>query len=143
MQIQYNLLFHTFRIQVSHQLSVEFRLCFMNNCMVRDRYEITLLSNTSFGSRSLFRFETATKLHYSQTCMKFHAQITPFETATKLHYSQTTQPGREDNGSLRPLRNYTTLKLGECLDCPCRRLRPLQNYTTLKLFVSWSPWRVV
>ena len=58
----------------------------------------------------LTMFETATKLHYSQTHIRARNFVMLFETATKLHYSQTAAHQDHDFRGLRPLRNYTTLK---------------------------------
>ena len=57
------------------------------------------------------RFETPTELHCSQTewpCCKAAAW---FETPTELHCSQTWQLTTSRGLCLRPLQNYTALKL--------------------------------
>ena len=85
------------------------------------------------------KFETPKKLHYSQTADVRRRLERRFETPKKLHYSQTRDLVSRTGNGLRPLRNYTTLKLacGEYGDNTC--LRPLRNYTTLKrTMVLWD-----
>ena len=63
----------------------------------------TKLHYSQTPSRSPFTtktFETATKLHYSQTDLRAVVHDREFETATKLHYSQTRLDVEHDQGGV-------------------------------------------
>ena len=77
-------------------------------------------------------FETPMELHCSQTKARTAKHPSRFETPMELHCSQTYLVGCACVRSLRPLWNYTALKLFRALDFDDIGLRPLWNYTALK-----------
>ena len=97
---------------------------------------ITLLSNVKLDGRSTAKFETPMELHCSQT--QLYSVFCPdgFETPMELHCSQTILRSQGISIRLRPLWNYTALKLSWVDSSKYICLRPLWNYTALKL--NWS-----
>ena len=116
---------------------------------VWDPYEITLLSNLRYTSEIATRFETPMKLHCSQTAAQIGTYCKKFETPMKLHCSQTQRCLQQFRWSLRPLWNYTALKLWTAWLPYPSGLRPLWNYTALKrdasyigLTLVWDPYEI-
>ena len=99
---------------------------------VWDPYGITLLSNVPVPTSYLPKFETPMELHCSQTTSKCSKCYQRFETPMELHCSQTALLLLLFPECLRPLWNYTALKLHARGWRQSVCLRPLWNYTALK-----------
>ena len=79
------------------------------------------------------------ELHCSQTFVFVYLCIGVFETPMELHCSQTYRLKRGLGLSLRPLWNYTALKLMVLSFLHLICLRPLWNYTALKRSLKLEP----